>query len=695
MEAFELEAIALGETFQLLIKVCHQVMSSDKLPDLLEMVRDIGNRMNQGRGDEAAAGFKLDFLPRLAQTKGSDRKTTALDLVVMIFIARNQREALMLSADFPECQEASRMQMADLLGEVKRLGGALRKCAKELDSLKQDASLLTGKPPISRGKVAFDSKSESALDQRGTRKNLRSSETEVRTDVSSMHREVFDKRSQFINTILKGCAPPTSADAEGEVKCDAPSVGELLKAVHTTNSKKEESALSPRTSLLASQEKKEANSRPSEETRGDTVYNLDGSIRRIEKFLDEANYVLPKLEAQRDEAIEACKELSEFFCETGGANATSNLLGILSEFATNLDRFVKKHDAQQKVEARKKASQKKKSQLATPYQQNKASETSNMEEKGGDKKSLVFMVNEMLKIAGDKIRTDFMNGVIYEQPDDNLQKIYELEQTRHEPQSGSPRRDILRTIEERRQLRGEQDAQVALSELAQAMERRSKQEGVQETSDGSANQSKDARENSGDPISLSTTSELASILHKKRATLAETGGNQEVADLNTASSLEYSVDSSESKESVTAPQKSRPTATERRKSSIVARWTRKIEDDEVSDEPFLVGKAREDGDSNSDTLEKTDSDILAADSHDSEDKKMEEKRRQQYLDRWARKDTIVEAASCDLEEESDVGVSSEILNRTRQLYINRWASKPDTEDEESSVHESDFLEYIM
>jgi hypothetical protein len=77
---------------------------------------------------------------------------------------------------------------------------------------------------------------------------------------------------------------------------------------------------------------------------------------------------------------------------------------------------------------------------------------------------------------------------------------------------------------------------------------------VQETSDGSAIQSKDARENSGDPISLSETSELASILHKKRATLAEkTQGNQEVADLNTAASLEYSVDSSESKENVAAP----------------------------------------------------------------------------------------------------------------------------------------------
>jgi hypothetical protein len=199
---------------------------------------------------------------------------------------------------------------------------------------------------------------------------------------------------------------------------------------------------------------------------------------------------------------------------------------------------------------------------------------------------------------------------------------------------------------------------------------------VQETSDGSAIQSKDARENSGDPISLSETSELASILHKKRATLAEkTQGNQEVADLNTAASLEYSVDSSESKENVAAPKKSQPTATERRKSSIVARWTQKIEDDEVSDEPFLVGKAREDSDSNSETLKETDSDILAADSHDSEDKKMEEKRRQQYLDRWVHKDAIVEAASRNLEEESDVGVSSEILNRTRQRYINRWASK--------------------
>jgi hypothetical protein len=235
IETFKREASALGESFKLLTNVCNQVIGSEKLPDLLEMVRQIGNRMNEGRGEDAA-GFKLDFLPRLAQTKGSDRKTTALDLVVMIFVARNQREALMLTSDFPECQAASRIQISDLFGDVRSLECSLTKCEKELKALKKDASFLVGRQVRPDGKVDMDSKSESALGKFRPRQTILSSKSGAKSDIVLGKEHVSESRRDLMAAALKASAAKHAPADEGGGNVEgAPTVGELLKAVQTSN----------------------------------------------------------------------------------------------------------------------------------------------------------------------------------------------------------------------------------------------------------------------------------------------------------------------------------------------------------------------------------------------------------------------------------------------------------------------------
>ena len=88
-------------------------------------------------------------------------------------------------------------------------------------------------------------------------------------------------------------------------------------------------------------------------------------------------------------------------------------------------------------------------------------------------------------------------------------------------------------------------------------------------------------------------------------------------------------------------------------------------DDEVSD--TVTSSAVEINQEGNDAhgIEKTDSEILAADSHDYEDREIEDKRKQQYISRWASKNSVIEAASIDLEEESDVGASFDFTKRTR------------------------------
>lgn len=598
MESFRNEAIALGETFLRLANVCNQVMNSEKLPDLLEMVRQIGNRMN-GDGGQEAAGFKLDFLPRLAQTKGSDKKTTALDLVVMIFNQRGHREALLLSNDFPDCFEASRMQVGELMSDVGMLSAAIRKCQKELDHLKKEA----GKPSCTRSTIPSDSHSDSGVDKATANKSTRSIEDEVRTEVSNMHEELFAKRAEFIKSALNKSQPSDEC---------SPSARQV-----------EAHSKSPRYSSEKS-------------------YSQEGAINRIEKFIEEAQITFHELEANRDRAIAACKEFAEFFCESGGEKMAPTLLGILSEFANNLNKALQKYDHQQRAEARKKANQEKNPQNNEQVDSAKSHNKSARSSTHTEKKSLVLMVNEMLKIAGDKQKADFIKGVVYEHPDSRLQQIYEAEKALGKP-IGSPataRRNILHSIEQRRHLNGpHDDSQVALSELALAMQNRTA---------------------SNDSMSPS-------------ARTVDSGATESFSCSDSSAKENLELEALDETPLQSSGRKSH-------KMSIAERWTRKHhkEDEKTIDENlvFQVGESA--------------SQILATDSHDSEDRKYEEKKRQECISRWANQNALLKSDKTDndLENESDVGAVMDYRNKTRQQYLSRWASKPGENTEEESLSPS-------
>jgi hypothetical protein len=81
----------------------------------------------------------------------------------------------------------------------------------------------------------------------------------------------------------------------------------------------------------------------------------------------------------------------------------------------------------------------------------KASDSASVQDSSGEKKSLVFMVNEMLRIARDTAKHDFAKGIVYEEADARLEEIYKLEQAREAPKAGSPRRNVRQAIEELRQ----------------------------------------------------------------------------------------------------------------------------------------------------------------------------------------------------------------------------------------------------
>ncbi len=95
------EARAGQKTLQ---EVCSQVMNSEKLIQVLEMVLNIGNLMNAGTLHGGVEAFKFESLSKLSETKSADGKTTVLDYIIETFIEKGERKALFLMSEFPSIQ---------------------------------------------------------------------------------------------------------------------------------------------------------------------------------------------------------------------------------------------------------------------------------------------------------------------------------------------------------------------------------------------------------------------------------------------------------------------------------------------------------------------------------------------------------------------------------------------------------------
>jgi hypothetical protein len=329
MEMLEVEARSIGENLRLLTKVCNQVINSDRLQDLLVVVLQIGNIMNEGTRTGGAAGFKMDSLLKLTQTKSADGKTTVLDyLVEDLYLAKGERHKLDLLSDFPECSTASRMLIGDLVAEVKAMQDSVAECKKELEALRKE----------SLGK---------------------------NTGVSS---------------------------------------------------------------AIAKIESQDKNS-------------IHGAIARLEEFSVMAEEIVASLSNEKDEALKASTDLCLYCGEGSGSTAATSLLGILSEFATNIQSAVRKSDD------KRKRSEKRQRRQADDSESSKASEMDLVEEANGG--SLVLLVNQMLKDANPRTIEDFRKGRVLDNPSKLMKTIYVKEKMVDVESLDTPRASLADAIQEK------------------------------------------------------------------------------------------------------------------------------------------------------------------------------------------------------------------------------------------------------
>ena len=107
MHFFEDHIEEVREGFKTLQVVCNQVLNSEKLLQVLQMVLNIGNLMNEGTLNGGVDAFKFESLSKLSQTKSANGKMTVLDYIVETFILKGERDVINLLTDFPDIQVSS------------------------------------------------------------------------------------------------------------------------------------------------------------------------------------------------------------------------------------------------------------------------------------------------------------------------------------------------------------------------------------------------------------------------------------------------------------------------------------------------------------------------------------------------------------------------------------------------------------
>ena len=400
MEMFTSDATEVRDNFRLLLQVCRQVMASVKLQDVLGMVLRIGNVMNEGTRNGRAAGFKFNSLLRLTQTKTADGKITVLDYLVSLFVEKGESDKLDLLSDFPDCHKASRFLISDMNNEVKLLKESLHQCKLELSDLERDQC-----PPPKEKETGggTDARAQlfASIQARGV-----ASKDDVPVKRAN---EAFTKRDEFLAAIQNSKKDSTSND------------------IPVSDSDSVES------------KKRGTTSKPIENT-------LAGGILRLRNFVEVVDESFQRLEKQRDETLEACKDLSRYCGESGGVGVTISLLDVLSQFAKNLEDAHKKYHEQQQNEARKLKVQEAKD-TRTVSTSSGTTDSAGVKTEGT---SIVVLVNDMLKNANPRFKEDFKKGRVVPNPSQTLKVIYEHEQqSKPSAKSATLRLDIVSAIQQR------------------------------------------------------------------------------------------------------------------------------------------------------------------------------------------------------------------------------------------------------
>jgi len=162
-----------------------QVIDSKSLPQILELILELGNFINDGSPRGGAFGFKLSSLSKLDDIKAADNKTTLLQYLVQM-LEKKSPQLLKVNEELSLCEIAARVSMQAVSSDLASLKKDFAATTTFLDELAETEKF----PEIS----AFIAKAKKILDDTST--------------VFTSTQELFKKATTYL------CEDPQSAKPE-------------------------------------------------------------------------------------------------------------------------------------------------------------------------------------------------------------------------------------------------------------------------------------------------------------------------------------------------------------------------------------------------------------------------------------------------------------------------------------------------
>ncbi|XP_060210118.1 formin-like protein 18 isoform X1 [Lycium barbarum] len=134
---FQSQISDLRNNLNIVNSVTDQIRGSSKLKGILQTILYLGNALNQGTARGSAAGFKLDSLLKLTDTRSWNKNMTLMHYLCKI-LADKMPELLDFSKDLSSLEPAVKIQLKYLAEEMQAISKGMEKVVKELSMSEND-----------------------------------------------------------------------------------------------------------------------------------------------------------------------------------------------------------------------------------------------------------------------------------------------------------------------------------------------------------------------------------------------------------------------------------------------------------------------------------------------------------------------------------------------------------------------------
>ncbi|KAL1532414.1 hypothetical protein AAHA92_32429 [Salvia divinorum] len=126
--------------FSFKIQFWSQVRNSVKLKRIMQTILSLGNALNQGTARGSAVGFRLDSLPKLAETRARNNKLTLIHYLCKV-LAEKLPEVLDFHKDLVNLEAATKIQLKYLAEEMQAITKGHEKVVQELTASQNDGAV--------------------------------------------------------------------------------------------------------------------------------------------------------------------------------------------------------------------------------------------------------------------------------------------------------------------------------------------------------------------------------------------------------------------------------------------------------------------------------------------------------------------------------------------------------------------------